>query len=159
MNNRTRPRSRYPSMALLPRVIAHDLEGSRFGACLVALAIFVPALRTAAKCCNRRLPRNTQRDAFTPGFWIRLRPAHRAAERWVVPGSRLLPHGSARFVMERIREGDETRAKAAPVQTLGDQHGNNVPPSRTRTTTRTILLMQISPRKRRASLPMSGRRL
>ena len=31
MNNRTRPRSRYPSMALLPRVIAHDLEGSRCG--------------------------------------------------------------------------------------------------------------------------------
>jgi hypothetical protein len=34
-------------------------------------------------------------------------------KRWVVPGSRLLPHVWAGFVMEQIREGDETRAKAA----------------------------------------------
>jgi hypothetical protein len=83
-------------------------------------AIFVPALHAATKCCNRRLPRITQRDAFTPGFSIRLRPAHRAAERWVVPGSRPLPHDSAGFVMGRIREDDETRAKAAPLQAVGD---------------------------------------
>jgi hypothetical protein len=79
--------------------------------------IFVPALRPAARCRNGRLPRITQRDAFTPGFSIRLRPA---AERWVVPGSRLLPHVSARFATEQIREGDETRAKAAPLQALDD---------------------------------------
>jgi hypothetical protein len=44
---------------------------------------------------------------------------HRVASRWVVPGSRLLPHVSAGHVMERIREGDVTRAKAAPLQALG----------------------------------------
>jgi hypothetical protein len=62
-------------------------------------AIFVLTLSPGPKCCNRRLPRTTQRDAFTLGFSIRSRLAHRAAERWVAPGSRLLPHVSARFVM------------------------------------------------------------
>jgi hypothetical protein len=62
-------------------------------------AIFVLTLSPAPKCCNRRLPRTTQRDAFTLGFSIRSRLAHRAAERCVAPGSRLLLHVSARFVM------------------------------------------------------------
>jgi hypothetical protein len=91
---------------------------------------FVPALHQAAKCWSGRLPRIIQRDAFTLGFSIRLRPAHRAAERWVVPGSRLLPYVSARFMTEQIREGDETRAKAAPLQALDDHARYNVRPFR-----------------------------
>jgi hypothetical protein len=69
-------------------------------------AIFVPAFHPVTKCCNRRLPRITQRDAFTPGFSVRLRPVHRAAKRWDVPGSRLLLYVSAGFAMKPTREGD-----------------------------------------------------
>ena len=104
------------------------------------LAILVQALHPSKKRCNRRLPRITQRDASTRGLSIRLDPPHRAANRWVVPGSRLLPHVSAGFVMERIREGRRnTRQSGSPpgaritrdnnATTLFDhgENGNNKP--------------------------------
>jgi len=62
-----------------------------------------------------------------PGASIRLGLPRRAASRWVIPGSRLLPHVLAGFVMERIREGDETRVKAAPLQALRS-HAVTTPP-------------------------------
>jgi hypothetical protein len=36
------------------------------------------------------------------------------------PGAALLPHVLARFVMKGIHETDDTRAKAAPLQAVGD---------------------------------------
>jgi hypothetical protein len=65
-------------------------------------------------------PANHPARCVYPRLSIRVDPPRRAASRWVVPGSRLLPHVSAGFVIERIREGDEARAKAAPLQALGD---------------------------------------
>ena len=32
------------------------------------LAYFIPALHPSKNCCNRRLPRITQREEFTVGF-------------------------------------------------------------------------------------------
>ena len=68
--------------------------------------IFVPAPHPVAKCCNRRLPRITQRDAYTPGFSIRLRRAHKATERW---GRSREPPAAARF--GQVRDGTNSRGR------------------------------------------------
>jgi hypothetical protein len=65
-------------------------------------------------------PANHPARCIYPQLSIRLDPPRRAASRWAVPGSRLLLHVWAGVVLERIREGDEIRAKAAPLQALGD---------------------------------------
>jgi hypothetical protein len=58
---------------LLPRAIAHRLEGSRFGTYLANPPEFRLIVGAAEACGNRRLPRVTQRenspsvfDSFTP---------------------------------------------------------------------------------------------
>jgi len=68
-------------LALLLRAIAHSLEGSRFGACPAALAIFVSTLIRPKTHENRRLPGTSQRDVFTYGLGFvqtRLIELHRA---------------------------------------------------------------------------------
>ena len=47
------------------RAIAQRLEGSRFGAHIVALAHFVAVLVQPGRSENKRLPGITHRDAFT----------------------------------------------------------------------------------------------
>jgi hypothetical protein len=67
------------------------LEGSRSGAHFVPLAIFVSSLvrpKRAETGGSRELPS----AMLHPWLSIRLHPDPRAANRWVVPGSRLLRH-------------------------------------------------------------------
>jgi hypothetical protein len=65
----------------MPYVIAHSLEGSRFGASPATRAIFVSSLVRPKTRGSRRLPETTQRDAFTRGLrfiYTRLIELHRA---------------------------------------------------------------------------------
>ena len=64
------------------------------------LAIFVSALSPTKKCRNRRLPGITQGDDFIRGS-DSFTPGRRAANRWVIPGSRLFLHVSAGLVLRR----------------------------------------------------------
>ena len=68
------------------------------------LAIFCLASRLTQKCCDRRLPRITQRDAITSGS-DSFTSGVRAAGRWVVPGSRLFSHVSAGLTSRRNSRG------------------------------------------------------
>ena len=78
------------------------------------LSIFVSALSPTKKCRNRRLPGITQGDDLSNAP-IRLHPAHRAANRSVVPGSRLFSHVSAGLVLRRNSQGrKDTRQSGSP---------------------------------------------
>ena len=88
---------------------------------------------------NRRLPGITQRDAFTPGGSpIRIDLADYAANRWVVPGSRLFSHVRIGLTLRQISRGwRDTRQSGSPPD-VGQSHTSSQPAfSRTRTTTRT----------------------
>ena len=104
---------------LIGHICSQRLEGSRFGAYQTTSQYsFQRSIRPKNVATGGS--RESPSAMHLPGAFDSFGPPHRAASRWVVPGSRLLPPVSAGFVMERIREGDETRAKAAPLQALGD---------------------------------------
>jgi hypothetical protein len=102
-------------------VVNERLDGSSFNASPKDYAIFRRIASRAAKRENRRLPRLTHRDAL-PGGSVRkgesIFTTYKVAQRWVVPGSRLLPHVSAAQMIETTRRGLAARAKAAPLQPL-----------------------------------------
>jgi hypothetical protein len=59
-------------------------------------------------------PANNPSAMHYPWLLIGLHPDHRAANRWVVRGSRLFSHVSAGLMMRRKLRGGEIRAKATP---------------------------------------------
>jgi hypothetical protein len=66
------------------------------------------------KCRTRRLPGITQGDDLSNAP-TRLHPAHRAANRSVVPGSRLFSYVSAGLVLRRNSRGrKDTRQSSSP---------------------------------------------
>ena len=67
-------------------------------------AIVVSALNPTKKCRNRRLPGLTQCNDFICGSES-FTPGRKAANRWVIPGSRLFLHVSAGLVLRRNSRG------------------------------------------------------
>ena len=140
-DDQTRSRARR-SGTFTRLVCSQRLEGSRFGMLRGDLAIFASALHPTKECCSRRLPGITQRDAFTCGFQFVHNRAIELRKRWVVPGSRLFSHVSARLVMRRrLRGWRDTRQSGSPPGVASKQDSSTCQPlSRTRTTTRTITI-------------------
>ena len=87
--------------------------------------------------------------SFTPG--------HKAAKRWIIPGSRLFLHVSAGLVLGRIREGGKVRAKAAPLQALDNRVSHRRATSQSRTRTITIPLATNHIHRDLHPLPYNGR--
>jgi hypothetical protein len=75
---------------LLPRAIAHRLEGSRFGACPTVLAIFASTRIPPTNFENKRLPGTSHRDAFSLGFRLVYTGAIEPHRVRLIPGARLL---------------------------------------------------------------------
>jgi hypothetical protein len=103
---------------LIGHICSQRLEGSRFG-----------AYQTPSRYSSQRSirPKNvaTGGSRESPsathltnrGFrFVSIHPVELQAAG---SGSRLVPQVPVGFVIERIREGDETRAKAAPLQAPG----------------------------------------
>jgi len=64
---------------------------------------------------QRAAPANNPSRCIYPWLPIRLYPDHRAANRWVVPGSRLFSHVAARLVMRRnLRGWPDTLQSGSP---------------------------------------------
>jgi len=122
---RTRPRKRIAGI-----YGAHRLEGSqtsprRLDSGRLRRASRFSAYRTTSrysferiirpKSCSRRLPRTTQRAAFSHSFRFVYTRTHRAANRWDVPGSRLFSDISVGLVMRRnLRGWQDTRQSGSP---------------------------------------------
>ena len=84
--------------------------------------MFVLASYPAKKCRTGRLPRITQRHAFTLGFSIRLRPGRLSMQNvGTFAGAPLFTCFGGISVETKRCEGAEIRAKAAPLKTLGDR--------------------------------------
>ena len=67
-------------------------------------AIVVSALNPTKKCRNRRLPGLAQCNDFICGSES-FTPGRKAANRWIIPGSRLFLHVSAGLVLRRNSRG------------------------------------------------------
>ena len=87
-----------------------------------ALATFVPALLPPENLQEQAAPANDPAAIHSLAAFDSLHPAHRAASRWVIRGSRVLSCVSAIFALRRNSRGDRARAKAAPLQALGGSH-------------------------------------
>jgi hypothetical protein len=121
-------------------------------ACSRRLAIFASALHPTKECCSRRLPGITQRDAFTCGFQFVHNRAIELRKRWVVPGSRLFSHVSARLVMRRrLRGWRDTRQSGSPPGFASKQASSTCQPFRARGRARWEVQSSFS-RRRRANL-------
>jgi hypothetical protein len=77
-------------VAVLPRMIAHRLEGSRFGVYSNNLATFRLHVDATETRENGRLPRTSQRFACSTVACNRIEKPRVDASRWVIRGSRLL---------------------------------------------------------------------
>jgi hypothetical protein len=97
------------------------------------LAIFASALHPTEECCSRRLPGIAQRDAFTCGTQFVHNRAIELRKRWVVPGSRLFSHVSARLMMRgRLRGWRDTRQSGSPPGVASKQTSSTCQPFRGR---------------------------
>jgi hypothetical protein len=94
-------------------MIAHRLEGSRFGACFVALANSFHH-EPGRKCGSGRLPGTSQRSAALWAGRKRTEPGVNAS-RWVIRGSRLLQHFAAgRSAGTNVAGSSDTRQSGSP---------------------------------------------
>ncbi len=112
---------------------AQRLEGSRFSGYRETSRIRLSA-SSGQRMSQRAAPGSKPARRIQPRLSIRLYPDHRAANRWVVPGSRLFSPVAARLVMRRKFAGSpDTRQSGSPPGV-----GNVPTPSRTRTRTSTL---------------------
>jgi hypothetical protein len=107
-----------------------DLEGSRFGGCLVTLATFGPITGPAQTYENRRLPRTTQRFAVLSAGRERI---EEAAGQSVTLGYSREPPAATFFGRignwEQNTQGGEIRVKSGSPPDFGRSHSSSTLPA------------------------------